>query len=69
MPHWFNLLLLDDDISHIHVGRSWQQSGAQDDLLALGQLDEVGETCGYAVGARVVQQRIDGAAQGIVPVV
>ena len=49
------LFSLHNDVSDIHVCGSGQQTCTEDDHLTLGQLDEVCEPCGDAVGTRVVE--------------
>ena len=63
------LLLFHNDVTHVHIGRLRQQSGAEDDHLAFRQLDEMREGCGDAAGTGVVEQGVDRTAKGVVAVV
>ena len=63
------LFRIDDYLADIHVGRTGKKSCTEDNLLAPRELAEVGKRRGLTIGARVVEQRIDGTDKRVVAVV
>ena len=63
------LFCIDNDFADIHIGRTRQQTSTEDDLLATGQLTEMGKRRGHTTRTRVVEQRIDGTDKRVIAVV
>jgi hypothetical protein len=64
-----SLFRINNYLTYVHVGRTGQQSGAEDNLLTSGQLAEMGKRRRLTIGTRVVEQRVDGADERVVAVV
>ena len=62
------LLRVDVHLAAVDVGLNGQETSAEDDELSLRQTAEVGKARGHTA-ARLVEDGIDGAYQGVVAVV
>ena len=63
------LFRIDDYFADVHVGRTRQETSTKDDLLATGQLAEMGKRRRHTIGTRVIEQRVDGADERVIAIV
>ena len=63
------LFRIDNNLADVHIGRTGKKPRAEDNLLTPRELAEVGKRRGLTIGARIVEQRVDGADERVVAVV